>query len=269
VESIGRTPDALLWLAKLKQTDDYAYNHSLNVSITLMAFSSFLALSKQQTKDLGLTGLLQDVGKIKLSSDVLLKASKLTREEYDYVKKHVDESIKILDGTPDISTDVIKTIAEHHERIDGSGYPQGLKDNQISIASQAAGLIDTYCAITSQRSYAKALYHQEALDLIHSYGGKQFSMELVEQLTQFMGIYPVSSLVELNTGEIGVVIQQNKVRRLLPRIMLLLDPEKVRYKASVIINLLLAPKAPTGELYRITKSLAPDSYGLNPSDFYT
>jgi HD-GYP domain-containing protein (c-di-GMP phosphodiesterase class II) len=268
VESIGRSPDALLWLAKLKQADDYSYSHALNVSITLMAFGNFLALSKKQIKEIGLAGLLQDVGKVKLSSDVLLKEGKLSREEFDYVKKHVDESLKILENTPDIPNTVIFLVAQHHERIDGSGYPYGSKGSQIGLLSQTAGLIDTYCAITSHKCYAKGVYHQEALEKIHELSGKQFSSELVDQLVQFMGMYPVSSLVELNTGEVGVVIQQNQVRRLLPRLMLLLDPDKVRYEAPVIVNLLNSPICPNGDIYKITKSLPPDSYGLNPSDFY-
>ena len=268
VESIGRAPDALLWLAKLKQTDDYSYNHALNVSITLMAFGNFLALSKKQIKDLGLAGLMQDIGKVKLSADVLLKEGKLTHEEYEYAKKHVDESLKILKGTPDIPFEVIAMVAQHHERVDGSGYPNQLSEGQISIPAQAAGLIDTYCAITSHKVYAKGIYHQQALDEIHRLSGKQFSDQLVDQLVQFMGMYPVSSLVELNTGEVGVVIQQNQVRRLLPRLMLLLDPTKTRYEAPVILNLLNSPNTPAGEPYRIKRSLAPDSFGLNPSDFF-
>ena len=268
VESIGRSPDALLWLAKLKQADDYAYSHALNVSITLMAFGNFLALSKKQIKEVGLAGLLQDVGKVKLSSDVLMKEGKLSREEFEYVKKHVDESLKILEQTPDIPNTVIFLVAQHHERIDGSGYPYASKGNQIGLLSQIAGLIDTYCAITSHKCYAKGVYHQQALEQIHQLSGKQFSSELIDQFVQFMGMYPVSSLVEMNTGEVGVVIQQNQVRRLLPRLMLLLDPNKQRYQAPVILNLLNSPTTPNGETYAIVKSLAPDSYGLNPSDFY-
>jgi len=268
VESIGRTPDALLWLAKLKKADGHAYNQALNVSITLMAFNSFLALSKEQIKVSGLAGLLQDIGKVKLSSDVLLKKSKLTREEYEYVKKHVDESLKILRENPDIPAEVIKLVAKHHERVDGSGYPFQLKENQLSIISQAAGLIDTYCAMTNHRGYAEGASHQQALDQIHALSGKKFSTEIVDQLIQFMGIYPVSSLVELNTGEVGVVIQQNQVRRLLPRVMLLLDAEKVRYNAPVVLDLINKPKTPNGEGYNIVKGLAADSYGLNPSEFY-
>jgi HD-GYP domain-containing protein (c-di-GMP phosphodiesterase class II) len=268
VESIGRTPDALLWLAKLKQTDDYSYNHALNVSITLMAFGNFLALSKKQIKDLGLAGLLQDVGKVKISSDILLKPGKLTREEYEYAKKHVDESLKILENTPNIDFSVVSLVAQHHERVDGSGYPLKIKENDLSLPAQITGLIDTYCAITSNKSYAKGMYHQHALDEIHRLSGQQFSTELVDQLVQFMGMYPVSSLVELNTGEVGVVIQQNQVRRLLPRLMLLMDPNKVKYEFPMTLNLLNSPPTPAGEPYRIVKSLAPDSYGLNPNDFY-
>jgi HD-GYP domain-containing protein (c-di-GMP phosphodiesterase class II) len=268
VESIGRAPDALMWLAKLKQTDDQAYNHALNVSITLMAFGNFLALSKKQIKDLGLAGLLQDIGKVKLSSDIMLKKGKLTKEEFDYAKMHVEESLKILEKTPDISSEVDQLVAQHHERVDGSGYPKKLQEGQLSIPSQATGLIDTYCAITSHKTYAKGVYHQQALEEIHRQSGKQFNEQLVDQLVQFMGMYPVSSLIELNTGEVAVVVQQNQVRRLLPRLMLLLDPTKKRYESPVMLNLLNAPTTPTGELYRITRSLAPDSYGLNPNDFF-
>ncbi len=268
VDSIGRSPDALLWLAKLKKTDDYAYNHALNVSITLMAFGNFLALSKQQIKEIGLAGLMQDIGKVKVSSDILLKEGKLTREEFEYAKKHVDESLKILEKTPDIPNSVIFLVAQHHERIDGSGYPYQLNGKQIGIPSQIAGLIDTYCAITSHKPYAKGVFHQQALDEMHRLAGKQFSSELIDQLVQFMGMYPVSSLVELNTGEVGVVVQQNQVRRMLPRLLLLLDHNKDRYASPVILNLLNSPKAPSGEPYKIVKSLAPDSYGLDPNDFY-
>ncbi|MFM9836539.1 MAG: HD-GYP domain-containing protein [Methylophilaceae bacterium] len=268
VESIGRTPDALMWLAKLKQTDDDAYNHALNVSITLMAFGNFLALSKKQIKNLGLAGLMQDIGKVKLSADIMLKKGKLTKEEFDYAKMHVEESLKILENTQNISIEVVELVAQHHERVDGSGYPKQLQEGQISIQSQAAGLIDTYCAITSHKAYAKGVYHQLALEEIHKLSGKQFSEQLVDQLVQFMGMYPVSSLVELNTGEVAVVVQQNQVRRLLPRVMVLLDPIKKRYLSPITLNLLNAPRTASDELYRITRSLQPDSYGLNPNDFF-
>lgn len=268
VESIGRTPDALLWLAKLKKADGLAYTQALNVSITSMAFNSFLALPKEEIKMPGLAGLLQDVGKVKLSSDVLSKKEKLTEEEYEYVQRHVDESIMILRSATGIPREVTRLVAVHHERVDGSGYPFNIKGEKLSLLAQSAGLIDTYCAMTNHRSYTETKSHQQALDEIHALSGKKFSTEIFDQFIQFMGIYPVSSLVELNTGEVGVVIQQNQVRRLMPRVMLLLDVKKERYNMPVVLDLIYKPMTPSGDLYTIVKSIPADSYGLNPNEFY-
>jgi HD-GYP domain-containing protein (c-di-GMP phosphodiesterase class II) len=180
----------------------------------------------------------------------------------------VNESLAILRQTPNIPPGVLQLVAEHHERFNGSGYPAKLKGNELSLLSQSTGLIDTYCAMTNHRSYAEPAYHQQALDEIHSLSGKQFSSEIINQLIQFMGIYPVSSLVELNTGEVAVVIQQNQVRRLMPRVMLLLDHKKERYQNPIVLDLIYQPTAPNGEVYRISKGIPADSYGLNPNEFY-
>ncbi len=268
VESIERNPFALIWLAKLKQTDNYAYNHALNVSITLMALASFMSLSRPQVKDLGLAGLLQDIGKGKISPELLHKQEKITAEEFEVLKKHVDYALELLEVTDSISSTVILTISQHHERIDGSGYPYQLVGKQISLTGQMAGLIDTYCALTTNKVYAKGIYNQIALEKIHALSDIKFSKGLIDQLVQFLGIYPVSSLVELNTGEVGVVIQQNSVRRLLPRVMILLNPDKTKNEYPATINLINAPPTPTGEPYMILRGLAPDSYGLSANNYY-
>jgi HD-GYP domain-containing protein (c-di-GMP phosphodiesterase class II) len=268
VDSIERNPDALIWLAKLKQTDDIAYNHALNVSITLMALANFMALPRKQVKELGLAGLLQDIGKAKIPTELLHKETKITDEEFELLKKHVDHALELLQITENISGTVILTVSQHHERINGSGYPYQLKGKQISLTGQMAGLIDTYCALTSNKVYAKGVYNQLALEEIYSMRDTKFSSALIDQLVQFLGIYPVSSLVELNTGEVGVVIQQNSVRRLLPRVMILLNPDKSKNESPVTLNLINAPPTPTGEPYSIVRGLAPDSYGLNANNFY-
>lgn len=268
VESIERNPFALIWLVKLKQTDNYAYNHALNVSITLMALASFMSLSRAQVKDLGLAGLLQDIGKGKISPELLHKHEQITAEEFEILKKHVDYALELLEVTDSISSTVILTVAQHHERIDGSGYPYQLMGKQISLTGQMAGLVDTYCALTTDKVYAKGTYNQIALEKIQALSDIKFSKGLIDQLVQFLGIYPVSSLVELNTGEVGVVIQQNSVRRLLPRVMILLNPDKTKNEYPATINLINAPPTPTGEPYQILRGLAPDSYGLSASNYY-
>lgn len=268
VESIERNPDALIWLAKLKKTDDYSYNHAMNVSITLMALASFMSLPKKQVKDLGFAGLLQDIGKGKLPTELLHKEEKISLEEFELLKTHVDFALELLEVTGNISSTVILTVSQHHERIDGSGYPYQLSGSQISLTGQMAGLIDTYCALTTNRVYAKGVYNQIALEEIHALRDIKFNGKLIDQLVQFLGMYPVSTLVELNSQEVGVVIQQNSVRRLLPRVMILLNPDKSRNEYPAVINLINSPLTPTGEPYTILRGLPPDSYGLNSNNYY-
>jgi HD-GYP domain-containing protein (c-di-GMP phosphodiesterase class II) len=268
VDSISRTPDALMWLAKLKDADNVAYGQALNVSINMMAFSSFLALPKVEIKEMGLAGLLQDVGKVKIPKRILLKNAKLTATEFEIAKLHIEEGLRILSQTSDIPAAVIEVIAQHHERFDGTGYPDGLDSEKIQIRAQIAGLIDTYCALTTDRSYAKSMHNLQALDEIHHMRDKLFSSNLVDQLIQFFGIYPVSSLVELNTGEVAVVIQQNQVRRLQPRVMVVLGPDKTRNEFPATLDLLNSPTTPDGDVYKIIKAVSADSLGLNADDFY-
>lgn len=268
VESITRTPDALMWLAKLKSTHDDAYNHALNVSINAMAFASFLAMPKTLIKEIGLGGLLQSIGKTVIPKAILKKTSVLTEAEYAIVKTHVTEGLKLLKNNPDIPAVTLEMIAQHQERYDGSGYPEGLSEAAITLHGQIGGLVDTYCAMTTHRSHAHGISSMMALDEMRYVRGQTFSSELVDQLIQFLGIYPVSSLVELNTGEVAVVIQQNQVRRLLPRVMVLLAEDKSKNKFPRTLDLLNAPQTPSGESYRIVKSLALDSYGLNPNELY-
>lgn len=268
VDSIERNPDALIWLSKLKQSDDIAYNHALNVSITLMAFSSFLSLPKKQVKDLGLAGLLQDVGKSKIPHEILHKTEKITDAEFELLKKHVEYAMNYIKTTANISSAVMLTVSQHHERLDGSGYPEQLSGNQISLSGQMAGLVDCYCALTTNKVYAKGIYNHVALEEIQTLRDTQFNGVLIDHLVQFLGIYPVSSLVELNSGEVAVVIQQNSVRRLLPRVMVLLNPDKSKNAYPATIDLINAPLAPNGEVYKIVCGLPADSYDLSAGNYY-
>jgi HD-GYP domain-containing protein (c-di-GMP phosphodiesterase class II) len=268
VESISRTPDALMWLAKLKSSYDGAYNHALNVSINAMAFASFLAMPKSLIKDIGLGGLLQGIGKTVIPKYILEKTSSLTDAEYAIMKTHVEEGLKLLKNNPDIPATSLEMVAQHHERYDGSGYPKGLKDVSITTHGQIGGLVDTYCAMTTTRRHAYSINNMMALDEMRLMRGIEFSSDLIDQLIQFLGIYPVSSLVELNSGEVAVVIQQNQVRRLLPRVMVVLAEDKTKNKFPRTLDLLNSPQTPNGETYRIIRSLAPNSYGLNPNELY-
>ena len=153
-------------------------------------------------------------------------------------------------------------VAEHHERLDGSGYPRGLSGRQISVDSAIAGLIDTYSALTSLRPYAEQLSPSNALGALYRLRGKHFSEMLVENFIQCIGIYPVGSAVEMNTGEIGIVIAQNLTRRLQPRVMLVLDRDS-RPIPHLILDLMAEPKTASGEPYRIVRTLPRDKLPLD------
>ncbi len=268
LQSIERNPDALLWLSRLRQTDDYAYNKALYVSINMMAFGHFLSLPRKQVKDLGMAGLFQDLGKIQIPAEILQKPGRLEESEFELVMQHVEASLQTLRSNTDISQDVMHIVAEHHERFDGSGYPNNVKGSDISLLGQIAGIMDTYCAMTSDKPYAKGMFSHQVLETLYASKNEKFSQSLVDQLIQFFGIYPVSSLVELNSGEVAVVIQQNQIRRLQPRVMILLDMQKERMTSPVTLDLIHGPLTPAGEAYRIVRGLPPDSYGLNPAHYY-
>lgn len=266
--SVERNPEAMIWLARLRSTDQYSYDHALDVSVHMMVFARFLGLAPKIIEQLGIAGLMQDIGKIDIPSCVLNKPDNLTDEEYKLVQSHVASSLEMLLGQPTFPNHVLEIVASHHERADGSGYPRRLKGERISFHGELAGLVDTYCAMTRDRAYGTAISSQKALESLIGMRGSKFREPVVDQFIQCIGLYPVGSLVELNTGEVGVVIQQNQVRRLKPRLMILLGPDKSIERNPITIDLMMEPTTPTGEAYRILRALPANAYGIDPGEFY-
>lgn len=265
---VQRNPDALLWLTRLKRTDQYTYDHAVNVSVHLMVFARFVGLSGQEVRQLGLAGLLQDIGKIQVDYDLLSKAGPLTDGEFEHVKAHVDHTLKLLRAHKDFDREVLSIIAAHHERYDGSGYPRGLGGMSIPLPGEMAGIVDAYCAMTRKRVYRDPVSSQRAMETLNQLRNTQFRDTLVDQFLQCIGLYPIGTLLELNTGEVGVVIQQNQVRRLQPRLLVLLGPDKTVERFPRTLDLLMQPTTAEGEPYRIAKALPPNAYGIDPTDFY-
>lgn len=267
-QSVGRNPDALLWLSYLRQRDMPTYDHALSVSVHLMVFGRFLSLQEPRIHAMGVAGLLQDVGKLQLDQATLAKVEPLTDAEIAHVRTHVDPGLALLDDQGNLPAPVRTIIAQHHERVDGSGYPLGLLEGRLDIASQASGMVDSYCAMIERRPYRDALSPQRALEQIQQMRGNAFADALVDQFMQCIGLYPVGTLVELNSGEVAVVIQQHRVRRLQPKVLVLLGPDKSLERYPRSIDLLLSPTQPSGEDYRIVQALPPGSHGLDPRDFF-
>ncbi|MCB1907048.1 MAG: HD-GYP domain-containing protein [Rhodocyclaceae bacterium] len=268
VRSIARNPDALIWLTRLKATDEGSYQHSLHTAVHMMVFGRSLGMSDGETQMLGLAGMLHDVGKIRLPARLLAKNAKLSPLEYEIFKTHVDYSVAILGELAELPAEVLEIVHRHHERFDGTGYPKGLAGDEIGMSAEIAGLVDSYTAMTGKREYNPVFSTHQALeDLIRLRGSRHRTM-LVDQFIQCIGIYPVGSLVELNSGEVAVVIGQNRIRRLKPRVMVLLAPDKSQNPYPPLLDLLYDPVTPTGEPYAIARALPPDAYGIDPREFY-
>ncbi|MHB8405374.1 MAG: HD-GYP domain-containing protein [Gammaproteobacteria bacterium] len=268
VESVLRNPDAMIWLARMKRYDSYMYHHSVGTSIWGITFGRHLGLDKSALYEIGLGCMLLDVGKTKLPHALLTKAGQLTETEWHVMRNHVDYSVTLLEGAGGITERNISMVRHHHERHDGSGYPDKLKENQIPTFAKIAGMADCYDAITSPRPYSKLRSPYEAVREIYSWRGTLFQAEVVEQFMQVVGVFPTGSLVELNTGAVAVVIAQNEARRLKPRVMLILDEKKKRLPQFNTVDLLFDSHLKGAENLWIEKCLESGAYGIDPQELY-
>lgn len=268
VESIVRNPQALMWVAKLREQDIGAYGHGLQVSVYITSFGRHLGFPKQQLSQLAQIGLLLDIGKIRLPRELLDKQGRLTDEEFETAKRHVELGLAILNESGGFEASILGGIEQHHERMNGSGYPRGLVGDEIGIFGRMAGIVDCFAALTNHRPYAAAVSSYEALRNITAWGGDFFHEPLVQQFVSSVGVFPVGSLIELSTGEVAVVVEHSKVRRLRPRVLVVTGPDKTPASFPTLVDLLYDPKMGGDEPAFIKRGLAPGAYGLNLADFY-
>ncbi|MGE5095105.1 MAG: HD-GYP domain-containing protein [Betaproteobacteria bacterium] len=265
VDSIVRNPQALMWVARLREQDIATYGHGLQVSVYITSFGRHLGFPKAQLLLLAQVGLLLDIGKIRLPRELLEKQGRLTDEEFEAAKAHVKLGLDIL--ADNFSAEVIEGIAQHHERMNGSGYPGGLVSDDIGIFGRMAGIVDTFVALTNHRPYAAAVSSYEALRSITSWGGDFFHEPLVQQFVSSVGVFPVGSLIELSSGEVAVVVEHSKVRRLKPRVLIVTGPDKKPAPFPAMLDLLYDPKIGEEAVF-IKRGLASGAYGLDLRDFY-
>jgi HD-GYP domain-containing protein (c-di-GMP phosphodiesterase class II) len=268
VESIVRNPDAAMWVARLREEDISTYGHGLQVSVYLTSFGRHLGFPKAQLEQLAQIGLLLDIGKIRLPRYLLEKQGRLTAEEYEEAKRHVTHGIEILSQTPNVDPEVLEGIEQHHERMNGSGYPKGFEGNEIGVYGRMAGIVDTFAALTNHRPYAAAASSYEALRSISGWAGDFFHEPLVQQFVSSIGVFPVGSLIELSTGEVAIVVAHNKVRRLKPRVLVVTGPDKTRSPHPAMLDLLYDTKSGGEEPVYIKRGLPAGAYELDLKDFY-
>ncbi|MDG1323568.1 MAG: HD-GYP domain-containing protein [Porticoccaceae bacterium] len=235
-ESVMNNSGALISVVRLKKADEYTYMHSVAVSALMIALADAAGLNVDETKEAGLAGLLHDVGKAKIPSEITNKAGALTDEEYQLMKSHPEEGYKILQEHYSVSEPVLDVCLHHHEKIDGSGYPHGLVSERIKKITKIASICDVYDAITSNRPYKKGWNPAEAIRRMSQWTG-HFDQSLFQMFVKIIGIYPIGSFVKLQSGKMGVVYEQNSESLLTPRVNVFFCAKTLRFVTPKIYDL--------------------------------
>jgi putative nucleotidyltransferase with HDIG domain len=216
VDSIFRNQDALACMTRLRIKDEYLVEHSLNVSILMTILAKHLGFERHIIEQLALGAFLHDIGKILVPPEILHKPSKLTPEEYEVMKNHVNLGMEVLKESPDLSALVNEVVQQHHERLDGNGYPNQLKDKNITQYGRMIAIVDSYDAMTADRVYKTGMHPIKAFKILMKDAPQSYDNTLVEQLVSCLGIYPVGTLVKLTSGKLGLISRLNKSQPLLP-----------------------------------------------------
>lgn len=237
VTAIYEDANTLLWLTQLKDKHEYTADHSLNVCVLALAFGAHLGMPKERLRPIGLGALLHDVGKMKTPEEILNKPGKLTPEEFDIMKRHTVEGYELIKTTENVSPEVLDIIRSHHERLNGRGYPDGLKGDEISTSVLMVGICDVYDAITSDRIYHHGIPAHEGLSAMYQLAPNDFGRELMTEFIKCVGIYPIGSLVELGSGALGVIVSNDPKNRLRPVVMLVRDAAGKFYNPRRYVSL--------------------------------
>lgn len=236
-QSVLRHPGALLSIARIRQADEYTYMHSVAVCALMLALARQLELTDEQAHEAGMAGLLHDVGKMAIDDAILNKPGSLDDGEFEQIRRHPEFGVRYLQkGTEPVSTAVLEACYSHHEKIDGSGYPRGLAQGQISPLSRMAAICDVYDALTSDRPYKNGWGPAETVQRMAQWQG-HFDPYVFQAFVRSVGIYPIGSLVRLSSGRLAVVIEQNEQSLLVPRVKVFYSTRSGMHIERVVVNL--------------------------------
>lgn len=218
VGSLQRNPNALLCMTHLREKDAYLLEHSLNVGILMGAFAGFLELDENLVNELAFAGMVHDIGKVEIADNILLKPGKLTDAEMRVMKDHVVKGVEALELMPGVSDLLLTTVSEHHERLNGGGYPNGLAGDDISFYGRMIAIVDGYDAMTADRCYKKGMPPNQALKILLKMSQSELDRELVAKFIKHLGIHPVGSLVKLDSEKVSMVTEHNPDSPLCPKV---------------------------------------------------
>jgi len=267
VDQVLENKDAMLLLTQLKNQDEYTAQHSMNVCVLSILLGRELKLSVKELNDLGLCGLLHDVGKMKVPLEILNKPGKLEDKELIIMRKHTDFGRNVLISARNLYPGAVDVAYSHHERIEGGGYPRGVDSSALSVFTKIVTVVDTYDAITSDRVYQTGQSHLVALGILVKGMNTQFESNYITQFINCIGFYPQGNLVELSNGEAALVIEQNKTDRLKPKLLIVLDENKNPTDRK-ILDLASKPLDVNNQPYRIKQILKARDYGIDLIKFH-
>jgi HD-GYP domain-containing protein (c-di-GMP phosphodiesterase class II) len=236
VDSILRNPDAFTWLSRIRDTDEHTYGHAVRSAVWAILLGRHIGLAKSELDTLALAVLLKDVGKTHIRRELLLDDDRTTQEQAEY-ESFIDKGVEILKQIEGVEPRVVAVVKTHCERINGSGFPRHLKGDNIPLLGKIAGIVTFYDEVTNPRGVSNPIAPSQAVSHLYEVRGVEFQEDLVVEFIRAIGLYPTGTLVELTTGEVGIVIEQNFERRLKPKIMLLLNEFKQPLKKRKILDL--------------------------------
>ncbi len=265
-QAVSQNRSALLALTALKNYDNYTFTHMVNVSILTMGQARGLGIDGPLLREFGLAGLMHDIGKVRTPPEVLNKPDKLTSEEFAIMKRHVIDGAEMLRRTPEIPALAPVVAFEHHLRLDGTGYPDGISRSTLNIGTMLCSIADVYDAMRSQRRYQQAFPTDRILAVMQRNDGKQLDQHLVRRFVQLIGIYPAGTLVRLNTREIGVVLRVHAPDPYRPRVRILFGRDRNRLELPVDLNLWEADRQPD-RASSIAAPLDPAEHHIDPLNY--
>jgi HD-GYP domain-containing protein (c-di-GMP phosphodiesterase class II) len=264
-DSILRNAGALISLSRIKNKDDYTFLHSVSVCTLLVAFCRSRGMDQDTIYQAGIGGLLHDTGKALVPDSILNKPGRLTDEEFAIVKRHPRDGYDMLRGTPGIGSIPLEITLHHHERRDGSGYPDRQEEHAISELAQMAAIVDVYDAITADRCYHQGLPAAEALRKIFEWSKFHFNPVLAQEFIRCVGIYPVGTLVRLESGRLGVVVEPHETSLLTPKVNAFFDTRSGTPIRMQTID--LSRPVGSGGADRILGLEQPEKWKLDPMQY--
>ncbi len=262
VDSVLRNHNALACLGRIRQKDNYLLEHSVNLAVLMGIFGRSLNMDRDTMQQAVLGAMLHDIGKVMIPDDVLHKPGKLTEDEFAVMRQHVVHSRELLKQTQGISELTILVAAQHHERIDGSGYPDGLHGCDICREGKMCAIADVYDAITADRVYHKGLPPTAAMKKLLEWSGTHLEEHLVHRFIRSMGIYPVGSLVRLRSERLGVVVEAGEKDQRTPIVKIIYHAGKRQYMPVELLDL----SKPNNQ-DEILQAVDPQRYNIRLNDF--